>query len=730
MEFLSQNDLDSAEIELNNILKVDSEIPHAYYGLGLVYNALEAGSDQAMDKLEMAIELDPDFLDAHYQLGLIYEYDESGSSSKDCFRTVIKKDPHYVNAWIALARVEKNIRGPLEMPTDSKPLEILAEGLEINPEDKAIYEQFKKYAFWYTYEELSVPTFKFLIGQNPQNAEYSIGLARAFYHLEQYKECLNTLDTLEQNYTKYPPFDVHLIRSKVLFNTGEEEQGLDLYWHLINSIQDSSEAKAMLSDICYIMLDPEYDKYQSISIKELPDFYTRFWLSRDPDLSTEKNERIAEHFIRLKYAQKHYRRYESGSYKKAIIYKLDHPMAGKMNVKYGVELINEYESRAMPKRRSIDDRGLIYIRHGEPDNFAFYNCSGCPQNMSWLYLAIQNRKELIFHFRKQSEEIGWFLETLPYTFRERGDFGGLYAIFDPSLNPRQDFIRNMPRYDDLNIESIENIEIALETETSNYNYDNTLIEFPLDLLSFKGADSKTNIDLFYGIEGTQMELDVTPEGNGLTYSTFTGIFDENWGEIIRSKIDKYVPLDLEIDEWEESSVVGLESFSVLPGDYNCEFHIQDGLSDKLGIYKGSITIPDYWGNELILSDILLSGPVAQIEDRSKFKKGSIKYDPHMFTAFPENATVGIYMEIYNLAYDYNDRTTFAVSWYLREAGEDDEEGDLVQSALQYSGNSRDDKIYFNLELSDIDSDEYELIIRVKDIISDIEKSQIVKLTVL
>jgi hypothetical protein len=102
----------------------------------------------------------------------------------------------------------------------------------------------------------------------------------------------------------------------------------------------------------------------------------------------------------------------------------------------------------------------------------------------------------------------------------------------------------------------------------------------------------------------------------------------------------------------------------------------------------------------------------------------------MFTAFPENATVGIYMEIYNLAYDYNDRTTFAVSWYLREAGEDDEEGDLVQSALQYSGNSRDDKIYFNLELSDIDSDEYELIIRVKDIISDIEKSQIVKLTVL
>jgi hypothetical protein len=305
----------------------------------------------------------------------------------------------------------------------------------------------------------------------------------------------------------------------------------------------------------------------------------------------------------------------------------------------------------------------------------------------------------------------------------------MYAIFDPSFKPNQDFLLNLPRYEDLNEENKENVKLGLITETTDYNYSNTLIEFPLELLSFKGDDSKTKIDLFYGIEGTQMEVDTSMGDVGLTYSTFMGIFDENWNEIVRSKIDHYIPLNVKPDEWEERSVVGLEDFLLSPGDYNCEFQIQDGISDKLGVYKGTITIPDYHRNELMLSDIILSGPVSQIEDRSKFKKGDVKYDPHMFTAFSENATVGIYLEIYNLIYDYSDRTTFAVTWFLREAGEDDSENDLVQSTLQYSGNSKDDKIYFNLELSDIDLGDYEIVVKVKDMISGVQSRKITKISV-
>ena len=101
----------------------------------------------------------------------------------------------------------------------------------------------------------------------------------------------------------------------------------------------------------------------------------------------------------------------------------------------------------------------------------------------------------------------------------------------------------------------------------------------------------------------------------------------------------------------------------------------------------------------------------------------------MFSPYDERDTIGLYFEIYNLLYDYTDRTNFEVSWLLREAGDDDTEDEAFKSTLPYSGQTRDDNIYFNLELSDTDSGEYELIILVKDMVSEAEVSKKVELTV-
>lgn len=57
-----------------------------------------------------------------------------------------------------------------------------------------------------------------------------------------------------------------------------------------------------------------------------------------------------------------------------------------------------------------------------------------------------------------------------------------------------------------------------------------------------------------------------------------------------------------------------------------------------------------------------------------------------------------------LLYDLNDRTIFEVTWTLIN----DEGEELLKSSLEYSGNSRDDKLYFNLDLSDTDSGQYDL----------------------
>jgi hypothetical protein len=288
----------------------------------------------------------------------------------------------------------------------------------------------------------------------------------------------------------------------------------------------------------------------------------------------------------------------------------------------------------------------------------------------------------------------------------------------------------MPRYIELNEQSIENVKVGLKTETTEYKFPKTLIDFPLDYLCFKGKDSKTEVYLFYGIEGEHLQIDESNPKNRLLYSTFVGLFDDQWNEVLRQNMDYIVPLEVTADQWEENSFIELERFSLYPGNYHGEFQIRDKISDHMGVYKGKISVPDYRKNDLLLSDILLSGPVSKKSDREIFTKGDLAFSPHMFNGFSEDATIGIYVEVYNLVYDVDDRTKFEITWSLKEAEEEEDESDMIKSSLQYSGQSRDDKIYFNLELADTDSGNYEMIISVKDLNSQSEASKKVKLIVL
>jgi len=729
LKYLDNNDLEAAEIEFRKILETDDNIGHAYYGFGRIYDKIEKDSDKAIEYLEKAIEINPGLIDAYYYLGIMFENRESGSSSKDCFEAVIEKNPHHIDAWIALARVDDKFKKWYELPSSSESMEILTEALEINPNEKKLYVKYRYYLFWHSFEELSIPTFKFLIEQNPSSSEYAIDFAQALYNLEMYQSCLKLLDSTEISYSNYSSLKINLLRAKTLFNIDDEDKGLIHYWKAINAIQDSADVNDFFSDLFYIMNNSEYEDYQSTSITDLPEFYSRFWLSRDPNLATKINERIAEHYKRLKVARKYYRRFKPGYYNKVVIYKFDHPLWGIMNMNIGDELINNFVSKALPEKKDLDDRGLIYLRHGEPDNFAFNNCMACPQNISWQYYARHNRPELIFHFRKYSDIRGWFLESLPYSFSNRSDFGGLYAQIDPSISLSLDISEKLWMYEELNNENIENVKVGLKTETTEYEYKNPLFNFPFKILFFKDEKSKTKVDLFYVIEGAHLQLNISKQSNYLSFATFTVFFDEKWKEIIRYTNDNYVPLNVDQDEWESASIANMDKFSILPGEYNFEFQLQDKISDNLGVYQGSLTIPNYWKNELMLSDIILSGPVSRKDEPSRFKKGDITFSPHMFTAYEERETVGLYIEIYNLLYDYTDRTNFEVTWLLKEEGTDETEAEVVKSSLQYSGETRDDKIYFNLDLLDTDSDDYELVILVKDMISEVEVSKKVKLTI-
>jgi GWxTD domain-containing protein len=100
-------------------------------------------------------------------------------------------------------------------------------------------------------------------------------------------------------------------------------------------------------------------------------YLKRLWAQRDRTELRADGERLREHYRRLFYARKNFQ------------------LATK-NRHY--DIVERYRSGSP----DFDDRGVIYIRHGEPSSRATYAAPGLEPNESWRYSRADG--DLIFHF--------------------------------------------------------------------------------------------------------------------------------------------------------------------------------------------------------------------------------------------------------------------------------------------------------------------------------------------
>ncbi len=100
----------------------------------------------------------------------------------------------------------------------------------------------------------------------------------------------------------------------------------------------------------------------------------RFWERRDAEDVRDEGERLAEHYRRLLYAEQHFR----------LVSRHRH---------YDVS------ERFRSNQDEFDDRGIIYVRHGTPDQRATFVASDSVEpNETWLYRQDPPNEPLIFHF--------------------------------------------------------------------------------------------------------------------------------------------------------------------------------------------------------------------------------------------------------------------------------------------------------------------------------------------
>jgi hypothetical protein len=137
------------------------------------------------------------------------------------------------------------------------------------------------------------------------------------------------------------------------------------------AIDDSAAVQAYRRDIALIAAEPELGVYDLATGPARVAFLKTFWRLRDASELRPEGERLQEHYRRVYLARRIY---------PGII-----PVPGR-DPSLRIALIEP----------PVDDRGTIYIRHGEPDDRIRMSALGVEPNESWRYSSSEG--DQVLHF--------------------------------------------------------------------------------------------------------------------------------------------------------------------------------------------------------------------------------------------------------------------------------------------------------------------------------------------
>lgn len=165
----------------------------------------------------------------------------------------------------------------------------------------------------------------------------------------------------------------------------QSTDGESLYYSAAGS-NDSTVIDGLRDDIALIADSAELRKYDALAPADRAAWLRRFWEERDLESLKPRGTRIVAHYARIGSARLRFRL-------------LTYPR------RY------ELDELWVNREAEFDDRGLVFIRHGMPDDTASAVRAGACPNTSWLYRRAEGN--LIFHFVARENPDDWRLvETL------------------------------------------------------------------------------------------------------------------------------------------------------------------------------------------------------------------------------------------------------------------------------------------------------------------------------
>ena len=488
-------------------------------------------------------------------------------------------------------------------------------------------------------------------------------------------------------------------------NLAQETELIErLFERYIERLPD--EEQEIYRDIGLVVTDAEREVYESLSEITREVLARRYWSFRDPTPLSSSNEHRLEHYRRVAHARE------------------------------------RFSAAKFP----WDDRGEVFVRLGAPDHLSRSN-----DMQAELDRDIQDARENFANrFRARPEvvpghptfpvrgDVKW--EYWVYTRLAHGteftfvnEFGKNLYIFAPvPPGVPLSMIGELQRFHGRDL-----IEKTTAHEQVVYEGDaDLLIDFYYYTAGFRGEQGKTRLEIYYGLPASEMaRLQVDETSDLLVLDRGLALFNSSWEEVYRMKDQLAFQTPTEQQILDGAFIPGELAVELPPGFYHLALQVDDVLSGRSKAYREALTLQDFTkGDTLKISDLEVAFSITDAEEEAPFVKNRLKIIPMSSGSFRKNQHAFVYFEIYDLKRDEFGQARYRVSYSIRsldkksapakvlrgfgELFRSSAQGQEIEVAYDQVGNSSDDVIYVELDLSETEPGRQAVDATVTDLLTD------------
>jgi len=671
------------------VLRRDENSIVARIGLGKV--AIQEGEwSEGCNIFDEVLDRDSANIVAHYHSGICRrEYgttvawilrDRQWRKSAENFAWVMARDSAYEDVlyqFSLLLRYKKEYE---------RAFDLAHRQIELRPD---LFETrlglFKLYRYYIAVEG-SEETFALLTRRHDDFARYFAGevLRRQ-----------NRLDEAERVFVELlgrpgqiPVQALYLSRARLCFAKGEPARGEELYWRGVDNITSWLSSAMVFEDLKYVVTDAELAAYRGIaSDKKKELFFHAFWDLRNPTPAAKTNPRIAEHYRRLLYSEKNFEYYDFRNWfnNPDKMHYLQFPQSFALN-------------------QEFNDKGLIYIRHGDPDDIQ--RTMGDNLHESWLYQEAGESPRRIFHFAQaNSVRSNWRLTSIPEDPQMLENLVSWDYRFQRLV--RGGTLEQRSVVDELREESRVAVSSALATDEHTWKKESKIFSVPHSIDSFRGAQGKTLINVPIAIPIGSLKGEVSDTLKVMRVEVGISISLPGGG-LIGSALDT---LSFSLSPQATGSFVELYRFSLRPDSARISVHVYPIGTDLISIWNHQLRIPGYQGTQPTLSDIEFLLPSTA---RSSIDINGMKVIPSPFDAVPRNKPVYVYWQTYNLTRDANGKTRCKSEVLLTPGNSEPNDETATVYEKDHEGQEEYSAEFVQLDLSKYDRGAYTLTVRSTD----------------